>query len=144
MKERKKALWLLCFLMRWECGMSGGNIAVAPPSAHYYANLTPGVITRSSVSWWRSAGQTLNYLHYSDIWNPPLTEEAPPSASDRSEDSSDDSLMYSSSTNDVARLLPSQPASALQKQKGDWTTTTISSRFKYLFWHHIWCHISIS
>ncbi|XP_036961602.1 myoD family inhibitor domain-containing protein isoform X1 [Acanthopagrus latus] len=48
------------------------------------------------------------------------TEEAPPPLSDRSEDgdSGDDSLMDSSSTNDVSRLLPAQPASALWKQKG--------------------------
>nr|XP_046252542.1 myoD family inhibitor [Scatophagus argus]XP_046252543.1 myoD family inhibitor [Scatophagus argus] len=48
------------------------------------------------------------------------TEEAPPPLSDRSEDgdSGDDSLMDSSSTNDVSRLLPTQPASALRKQKG--------------------------
>ncbi|XP_071314777.1 myoD family inhibitor isoform X1 [Trachinotus anak] len=49
------------------------------------------------------------------------TDEAPPPASDRSEDGdiSDDSLMGSSSTNDISRLLPSQPAPApLRKHKG--------------------------
>ncbi|KAI3357938.1 hypothetical protein L3Q82_016324 [Scortum barcoo] len=46
------------------------------------------------------------------------TAEAPPPPSDRSEDSSDDSLTDSSSTNDISCLLPTQPASALQKQKG--------------------------
>lgn len=48
------------------------------------------------------------------------TEEAPPPLSDRSEDSDscDDALMNSSSTNDISRLLPTQPASALLKQKG--------------------------
>ncbi|XP_056240722.1 myoD family inhibitor [Seriola aureovittata] len=48
------------------------------------------------------------------------TDEAPPPLSDRSEDGdiSDDSLTGSSSTNDICRLLPSQPASALRKQKG--------------------------
>ncbi|XP_038578633.1 myoD family inhibitor [Micropterus salmoides] len=44
-------------------------------------------------------------------------EEAPPPLSDRAEDGdiSDDSLTY---TNDISRLLPTQPASALRKQKG--------------------------
>ncbi|GAA6216024.1 myoD family inhibitor domain-containing protein-like [Lates japonicus] len=48
------------------------------------------------------------------------TEEVPPPVSNRSEDGdiSDDSLTGISSTNDVSRLLPSQPASALRKQKG--------------------------
>ncbi|XP_051282736.1 myoD family inhibitor isoform X2 [Dicentrarchus labrax] len=47
--------------------------------------------------------------------------EAPPPLSDTSEDgdSGDDSLTDSSSTNDVCRLLPTQPtSSALRKQKG--------------------------
>ncbi|XP_070766972.1 myoD family inhibitor domain-containing protein isoform X2 [Enoplosus armatus] len=45
---------------------------------------------------------------------------APPPLSDRSEDgdSGDDSLTDSSSTNDISRLLPTQPASAVRKQKG--------------------------
>ncbi|XP_040905509.1 myoD family inhibitor isoform X2 [Toxotes jaculatrix] len=48
------------------------------------------------------------------------TEEAPPPLLDRSEDgnASEDSLTGSSSTNDIAQLLPSQPASALRKHKG--------------------------
>ncbi|XP_018542994.1 myoD family inhibitor domain-containing protein isoform X2 [Lates calcarifer] len=48
------------------------------------------------------------------------TEEAPPPVSSRSEDGdiSDDSLTGTSSTNDVSQLLPSQPTSALRKQKG--------------------------
>uniref|UniRef100_UPI0037E89D5F myoD family inhibitor n=1 Tax=Semicossyphus pulcher TaxID=241346 RepID=UPI0037E89D5F len=46
------------------------------------------------------------------------SEEAPLPLPDRSEDSSDDSLIDSSSTNDVSRLLPAQPASAQRKQKG--------------------------
>ncbi|XP_044065932.1 uncharacterized protein zgc:113363 isoform X2 [Siniperca chuatsi] len=48
------------------------------------------------------------------------TEEAPPPLSDRSDDgdSSNDSLADSCSTNDISRLLPTQPASALRKQKG--------------------------
>ncbi|XP_035500786.2 methyl-CpG-binding domain protein 4 [Scophthalmus maximus] len=48
------------------------------------------------------------------------TEEAPPPLTDRSEngDLSDRSLTGSSSTHDISRLLPSQPASALWKQKG--------------------------
>lgn len=50
-------------------------------------------------------------------------EEAPPPLSDRSADgddgdSGDDSVTDSSSTNDVSRLLPSQPASAPRKHKG--------------------------
>lgn len=47
-------------------------------------------------------------------------DKAPPPASDRSEDSSDDSLMDGCSTNDISRLLPRQPASssALRKQRG--------------------------
>ncbi|KAM6981569.1 uncharacterized protein LKV04_012335 [Tautogolabrus adspersus] len=48
------------------------------------------------------------------------TDEAPPPLLDRAEDpdSSDDSLIDSSSINDVSRLLPTQPASAPHKQKG--------------------------
>ncbi|XP_041656371.1 myoD family inhibitor [Cheilinus undulatus] len=48
------------------------------------------------------------------------TEEAPPPLSDRSEDadSSDDSLIDTSCTNDVSRLLPTPPTSAQRKQKG--------------------------
>ncbi|KAM9351268.1 uncharacterized protein ABDE67_008542 isoform 1-T2 [Symphorus nematophorus] len=47
------------------------------------------------------------------------TDEAPPPLSDRSEDadSGDDSLTDGSSTNDVSRLLPAQPASS-RKQRG--------------------------
>ncbi|XP_031149023.2 myoD family inhibitor isoform X1 [Sander lucioperca] len=52
--------------------------------------------------------------------DPLPAEEAPPPLSDRSVDgdSSDDSVTDSSSTNDLSRLLPFQPASALRKQKG--------------------------
>ncbi|XP_028438448.1 myoD family inhibitor domain-containing protein [Perca flavescens] len=52
--------------------------------------------------------------------DPLPAQEAPPPLSDRSVDgdSSDDSVMDSSSTNDLSRLLPFQPASALRKQKG--------------------------
>lgn len=48
------------------------------------------------------------------------TDKAQLPASDRSEESGDDFLMDSSSTNDVSRLLPNQPASssALRKQRG--------------------------
>ncbi|XP_027131406.1 myoD family inhibitor isoform X2 [Larimichthys crocea] len=48
------------------------------------------------------------------------TEEAPPPPSDRSEDgdSGDESLTDSTSIDDVSRLLPTQPASALRNPKG--------------------------
>ncbi|XP_042371417.1 ena/VASP-like protein [Plectropomus leopardus] len=47
----------------------------------------------------------------------PDPAEAPPPLSDRSEDSGNDSVTDSSSTSDIARLLPAQPASALRKHK---------------------------
>ncbi|XP_074501023.1 uncharacterized protein LOC141773169 isoform X3 [Sebastes fasciatus] len=51
--------------------------------------------------------------------DPLPAEEAPPPLSDRSEDGdSADDVTDSATTNDVARLLPTQHASALCKQKG--------------------------
>ncbi|XP_030588602.1 myoD family inhibitor domain-containing protein isoform X1 [Archocentrus centrarchus] len=56
------------------------------------------------------------------------TDEAPPPASHKSDaDSSDDSLTDSSSTNDISRLLPTQPSSALRKQKGVDSSSSSSS-----------------
>lgn len=50
----------------------------------------------------------------------PLPAETPPPLSNRSEegDSGDESVTDSSSTNDIARLLPSELASSTRKQKG--------------------------
>ncbi|TMS00994.1 hypothetical protein E3U43_010180 [Larimichthys crocea] len=52
--------------------------------------------------------------------DPLPAEEAPPPPSDRSEDgdSGDESLTDSTSIDDVSRLLPTQPASALRNPKG--------------------------
>ncbi|XP_049438088.1 myoD family inhibitor [Epinephelus fuscoguttatus] len=61
-----------------------------------------------------TANGTLPHLNT----DPAPAEEAPPPLSDRTEDSGDDSVTDSSSTDDVSRLLPAQPASALRKQKG--------------------------
>ncbi|KAJ4934974.1 hypothetical protein JOQ06_007754 [Pogonophryne albipinna] len=59
----------------------------------------------------------------------PLPAETPPPLSDRSEegDSGDESVTDSSSTNDIARLLPSELASSTRKQKGSYCHTSVKT-----------------